>query len=61
MIRYHNIISVHDVTNKISSYDSSFIVAVVMWPKFGNFGISVREEKPIDLNSGFGRSSVIWE
>ena len=34
------IISVHDVTNKISSCDSNYIVNVVMWPKFGNSSIS---------------------
>ena len=30
------IISIHDVTNKDSSRDSNYIVAVVMWSKFGN-------------------------
>ena len=29
-------ISVHDVTNKILSLDSNYIVEVVMWPKFSN-------------------------
>ena len=29
-------ISVHDITNKILSRDSNYIVDVVMWPKFGN-------------------------
>ena len=37
------IISVYDVTNKILSRDSNYIVDVVMWPKFGNPSISVRE------------------
>ena len=36
-------ISVHDITNKILSRDSDYIVYVVMWPKFGNSNISVRE------------------
>ena len=40
---YDVIISVHDVTNKILSRDSNYIVDVVMWPKFGNSSISVRE------------------
>ena len=26
----------HDITNKILSRDSNYIVDVVMWPKFGN-------------------------
>ena len=38
---YDVIISVYDVTNKILLQDSGNVVAVVMWPKFGN-GISMR-------------------
>ena len=34
---------VHDVTNKILSRDSSYIADVVMWPKFGNSSLSMRE------------------
>ena len=37
------IISVCDATNKILSCDSNYIVDVVMWPKFGNSSISMRE------------------
>ena len=33
---YDVIISAHDVTNKILSLDSDYIVDLVMWPKFGN-------------------------
>ena len=40
---YDVIISVHDVTNKILSRDSNYIVDVVMWPKFGNSRTSMRE------------------
>ena len=40
---YDVIISVHDVTNKILSRDSNYIVDVVMWPKFGNSSISMKE------------------
>ena len=40
---YDAIISVHDVTNKILSRDSNYIVDVVMWQKFGNSSISMRE------------------
>ena len=39
---YDVITFVHGVTNKIL-YDSSYIVDVVMWPKFDNSSISVRE------------------
>ena len=34
---------VHDVTNKMSSCDLNYIMDVVMWPKFGNSSISMRE------------------
>ena len=34
---------VHDVTRQILSPDSNYIVDVVMWPKFGNFSIYIRE------------------
>ena len=37
------IISIHDVTNKILSLDSIYIVDVAMWPKFVNSSISMRE------------------
>ena len=40
---YDAIISVHDVTNKIISLGSNCIEDVVMWPKFANSNISVRE------------------
>ena len=40
---YDVIISVDDVTNKILSRDSNYIVDVVMWPKFGNSSIFIRE------------------
>ena len=36
-------IPVHDVTNKVLLRDSNYIVDVVMWPKFGNSSISMRE------------------
>ena len=40
---YHAIKSAYDVTNKILSYDSNDIENVVMWPKFVNSSISMRE------------------
>ena len=40
---YDVIISVDDVTNKILSRDSNYIVDVFMWPKFGNSSISMSE------------------
>ena len=41
---YDVIIPADDVTNKILSRDSNYIVDVVMWPKFGNSSISMRED-----------------
>ena len=40
---YDVIIFVHDVTNKILSRDSNYIIDVVMQPKFCNSSISMRE------------------
>ena len=40
---YDIIIFVYDVTNKILSRDSNYIIDVVMWPKFGNCIISMRK------------------
>ena len=40
---YDVIIPVDDVSNKILSRDSNYIVDVSMWPKFGNSSISLRE------------------
>ena len=40
---YYVIYFVYDVINKILSQDSSYIVDVVMWPKFGNSSISMKE------------------
>ena len=40
---YDIIISVCDVTNKILSHGSNYIVDVVMWPKFRNSSIFMRE------------------
>ena len=37
------IIFVFDVTDKVLSHDSNYIVYVVMWPKFGNSSISMKE------------------
>ena len=39
---YDVIISAYEVTNKILSRDSNYIVDVFMWPKFGNCSISMR-------------------
>ena len=40
---YDVIIFAHDVTTKVLSRDSNYIVDVVMRPKFGNSSVSKRE------------------
>ena len=40
---YGIITCAYDVTNKILSRNSKYIVDVVMWLKFGNSSISMRE------------------
>ena len=40
---YDVIIYFYDVTNKVLSCDLNYIVDVVMWSKFSNSGIYVRE------------------
>ena len=40
---YDVISSVYNVTNKILSCESNYIVDVVMWPKFGNSSIFMGE------------------
>ena len=44
---YYVIICVSDVTNKILSSDSNYIVEVVMWPEFGNSSISMTSFTPL--------------
>ena len=46
---YNVIIHVDDVTDKILSRDSNYIVDVFMWPKFGNYSISMREVITISI------------
>ena len=40
---YDIIIIVHDITNKILSRDSNYIVDVVMWPRLDNSSISIKD------------------
>ena len=37
------IISVHGVTKRVCSRNPSYVVDMVMWPKFGNPNISMKE------------------
>ena len=40
---YNIVISFHYVTSKILSSDSNYVADAVVWPKFGNSKISMRE------------------
>ena len=40
---YDVIIPPHDGTNRVLACDSNYFVEAVMWPKFNNSSISVRE------------------
>ena len=40
---YDVIIPVDGVTNKILSLDSNYIVDELIWPKFGNYSLFMRE------------------
>ena len=46
---YDAIIPADDISNKISSRDSNYIADLFIWPKFGNFSISMREVIPTSI------------
>ena len=58
---YDVIIPVDDVTNKILSRDSNYIVDVFMWPKFGNSSISMREVITTSILQGFDQKNHFFE
>ena len=49
------------VTNKFLSRDSSYIMDVIMWPKFGNSSISMRKVIITSILQGFDQKNhFIW-
>ena len=50
---YDVTISVHKVTNKILLRESNYIADVVIWTKFGNYSISMREVIITSILYGF--------
>ena len=56
---YDVTIYVHDVNNKILSRDSKFIVNVVMWPKFDDSSISMKEVI-ISILQGFDQKKLLF-
>ena len=58
---YNVIIPDFDVTNKILSRDANYIADVVMWPKFGNCSISMREVIITSILKGFDlKNCFFW-
>ena len=58
---YEVIIFVPNITNKVLSRDLSYIIEVVMWPKFGNSNISMREVIVISISLGFDQKKQFFE
>ena len=58
---YDVIISVPGVTSKILSLESNYIEDVVMWPKFGNSSISIREVIITTILQGFYQKNSFFE
>ena len=54
---YDFITFVYDVTNKILWGESNYIVDMVMWPKFFNSNISMREVIIISILQGFDQKN----
>ena len=50
----------HDVTNKILSRDSNYIVDVVIWPKFSSFSVSTREVIITSILQGFDQKNHLF-
>ena len=58
---YDVITPVDDATNKILFRDSNYVVEVFMWPKFGNWSISMRKSITISILQGFDQKIHFFE
>ena len=58
---YDVMIFVHDVSNKILSYDSNYIAHGVMWPKFSDSSISMKEVIVKRYLWGFDQKKYFFE
>ena len=58
---YEVIYSAYDVTNKILSRNSNFNVIVVMWTKFGNSSICIREVIITSILKVFNQKNCFFE
>ena len=57
---YDVIISVSDIFKKNWSHESNYIVDVVMWPKFGNYSISMTEVITTSFLWGFDQKKQLF-
>ena len=57
---YDTIISAYDVTTKILSCESNYGVNMVMWPKFGNSSISMREVITTSILQGYDQKKQLF-
>ena len=57
---YDVIIFVHDLTNKILSRDSNYIVDAVMWSKFGKFSIFTKDVIIISILQGLNQKKHLF-
>ena len=57
---YDVIIYVHEVTNKISSRDSDYMLDMDIWPKFGNSSISRYFKRIWPEKKQFFEGLTIW-
>ena len=55
---YDVIVSFHDITNKVLSRDWNYVVDMVMWPKFDNSSISIREVIITSILWGFDQQKI---
>ena len=46
---YDAILSVHDVTNKFLVRDPTYVIDMLMWPKFDNSSVFMREVITISI------------
>ena len=60
-IGYDVIMSSHDVTNKILSRESNYIIDAVMWSKFDKCSISMWRFIMTSILQGFDQKNIFWE
>ena len=57
---YYVIYFVYDVTSKILSHESNYILDVVMWPNFGNSSTCIRQVIITSILVGFDQKNCLF-